>query len=133
MSTEVTTITAKNYKEQENLVRAAFMFMSNNHHPFGDFDYEFNIVNSDEPMIAFYSVGESTHIFTLSQVEEFENESADERRKLLEHYFIDLGVNGLFPVPSVISLHDVQVIISGTEQAFVRVHSLNQITQEGIE
>lgn len=133
MSTEVTTITAENYEEQENLVKAAFMFMSNNHHPFGDFDYEFNIVNSGGPMIAFYSVGESTHIFTLSQVEEFENESADECRKLLEHYFIDLGVSGLFPVPSVISLHDVQVIIIGTEQAFVRVHSLNQITQEGIE
>lgn len=133
MSTEVTTITAKNYREQENLVKAAFMIMARKNPPFDDFDYEFNIVNSGEPMIAFYSVGESTHIFALSQVEEFGTENVDERRKLLEHHLVNLGVNRLFSVPSTISLHDMQIIINEANMAFARMHNLNQITQEGIE
>lgn len=133
MSTEVTTITAENYEEQENLAKAAFMIMARKNPPFDDFNYEFKIVNSDEPMIAFYSVGESTHIFALSQVEEFGTENVDERRKLLEHHLVNLGVNRLFSVPSTISLHDMQIIINEANMAFARTHNLNQITQEGIE
>lgn len=133
MSTEVTTITAENYEEQENLVKAAFMIMARKNPPFDDFNYEFKIVNNDEPMIAFYSVGESTHIFALSQVEEFGTENVDERRKLLEHHLVNLGVNRLFSVPSTISLHDMQIIINEANMAFARMHNLNQITQEGIE
>ena len=134
MSTEVTTITLENYEEHSDLVKATFTFMAKTvDDTFGDFNYEFNIVNSDEPMVAYYTVGKTTHIFTMFQVEEFEDKKFDERRKALERHLVDFCVNGSIPTPSVIFLHDVQIIIVGTSQALVRIHNLNQVSQEGIE